>query len=76
MNIWVDAAIATSAVLSSKNIRTEKDHPYRGTEIWDESKLIDKIEKSENKIKQLTKIFENDELYIHPIKLSKFKTSN
>ena len=72
MNMWVDAAIATSMILSSDQIRTEKDHSYKGTEIWDSKKLVKKIAKSENKLNQLKELFENDEFYIHPIKLSKF----
>jgi hypothetical protein len=72
MNIWVDAAIATALVLSSDKIRTEKDHSYKGTEIWNEDELSLKTASSKNKLDQITKLFDNDEFYIHPIKLSKF----
>ena len=53
MNIWVDAAIATALVLSSDKIRTEKDHYYKGTEIWNEDKLTLKTVNSKNKIDKL-----------------------
>ena len=72
MNIWVDAAVATSMMLSSELIRVESDHPYKGTEIWNESKLIEKLLSSKNKLDLITRIFDDDEFYIHPIKLSKF----
>ena len=72
MNIWVDAAIATSLVLSSDKIRTEKDHSYKGTEIWNENELTLKTANSKNKLNQISKLFDKDEFYIHPIKLSKF----
>ena len=72
MNIWVDAAIATALVLSSEKIRTEKDHSYKGTEIWNEDELVLKTARSRNKLDQITKLFDKDEFYIHPIKLSKF----
>lgn len=72
MNIWVDTAIATAIVLSSKQIRTEKDHPYIGTEIWNKNELIVKTADSKNKLDQITKLFDINEFYIHPIKLSKF----
>lgn len=72
MNIWVDAAIATALVLSSDKIRTEKDHSYRGTEIWNEDELVLKIATSKNKLDQIKNLFDKDEFYIHPIKLSKF----
>ena len=73
MNIWVDAAIATALVLSSDKIRTEKDHSYKGTEIWNEDELVLKTASSKNKLDRITKLFDKDEFYIHPIKLSKFK---
>ena len=72
MNIWVDTAIATSLVLSSDKIRTEKDHSYKGTEIWNENELTIKTANSKNKLNQISKLFDKDEFYIHPIKLSKF----
>jgi len=72
MNIWVDSAIATAMILSSEEIKTEKDHSYKGIEIWHENELFKKIALSENKLNQLSKIFEENEFYIHPIKLSKF----
>ena len=72
MNIWVDAAIATALVLSSDKIRTEKDHCYKGTEIWNEEELVLRASNSKNKLDQISKIFDNNEFYIHPIKLSRF----
>ena len=72
MNIWVDAAIATAMVLSSDQIRTEQDHSYKGTEIWSEEELTVKTASSKNKLDQITQLFDNDEFYVHPIKLSKF----
>ena len=72
MNIWVDAAIATALVLSSDKIGMEKDHSYKGTEIWNENELRLKTAGSKNKLEQITKLFDDDEFYIHPIKFSKF----
>ena len=72
MNIWVDSAIATAMILSSEKITTEKDHSLKGTEFWNEEDLKLKIESSKNKLDQIGKLFDNDEFYIHPIKLSKF----
>ena len=66
------STIATAMILSSNHIVTEKDHSYKGTEIWYDSELDKKIASSENRLKNLTKIFEEKEFYIHPIKLSKF----
>ena len=72
MNIWVDAAIATALVLSSEKIRTEKDHSYKGIEIWNEDELRLRTANSKYKLDQIAKLFNKDEFYIHPIKLSKY----
>lgn len=72
MNLWVDAAIATALVLSSKSIKTEKDTCFRGTEIWDSDELDKKLKSTDYKIDKIDSIFERTELYIHPMKLSMF----
>ena len=72
MNLWVDAAVATAMILSTDQIRTERDHAYKGTEIWNEKELNIKLADSENKLEHILNVFEEDEFYIHPIKLSKF----
>ena len=72
MNIWVDAAIGTALILSSDKIRTEKDHSYKGTEIWNKDELVLRTANSKNKLDRIEKLFDKDEFYIHPIKLSKY----
>lgn len=72
MNLWVDAAIASSMVLSSKKIGTEKDHSYKGIEIWDPSDINCRLQKTNFKLNRLSELFEEDEFYIHPVKLSAF----
>ena len=72
MNTWVDAGVATSLILSNPSIKQEKDTNYYGTEIWDDDKLASKLSETNNRIKEIEDIFEDHELYIHPIKLSKF----
>ena len=72
MNLWVDAAIATALILSGSEIRTEKDSNYSGPEYWNGEEIINRLKPIENQLDKIAEIFEKDELYIHPIKLSSY----
>ena len=72
MNLWVDAALATALILSGSEIRTEKDSIYSGTEYWNGNEIIDRLKPTNNKLDKIGEIFKEDELYIHPIKLSSY----
>ena len=72
MNLWVDAAVATALILSGSKIKTEKETNYSGTEYWHGEEIIDRLKPSKNKLNKIGEIFNKDELYIHPIKLSSY----
>ena len=72
MNLWVDAAVATALILSGSKIKTEKDTNYSGTEYWHGEEIIDRLKPSNNKLYKVGEIFKEEELYIHPIKLSSY----
>ena len=72
MNLWVDAAIATSMVLSCEKITQERDHGLMGIEFWDPLEAKKTISKAEGKIEKISDLFSEDTSYIHPIKLSEF----
>lgn len=72
MNLWVDAAVATALILSGSKIKTEKDSNYSGTEYWNGEEIINRLKPTHNKLDNIGKLFKEDELYIHPIKLSSY----
>jgi len=72
MNLWVDAAVATALILSGSKIKTEKDSIYSGTEYWNCEEMINRLKPIDNKLDNIGELFKEDELYIHPIKLSAF----
>ena len=72
MNLWVDAAIATSMVLSCEKITQERDHGLMGIEFWDPLEAKKTISKAEGKIGKISDLFSENTSYIHPIKLSEF----
>jgi hypothetical protein len=71
MNLFVEVAIPTALMLSSETIKSE-NKGLRGVEFWDESK-IQELMKDNNL--SVIELFKNhpDQLYFHPIKLSKWK---
>jgi hypothetical protein len=72
MNLWVDAAVATALILSGSKITTEKNSNYSGTEYWNGEEIIDRLKPINNKLDKISEIFREEELYIHPIKLSSY----
>jgi len=72
--LFAEVAIPSALVLAAKTkIRTEKDLNHRGRALWQVKKDYMYLEK---KFKTLNDILENfppDYIYLHPVKLSKWK---
>ena len=71
MNLWVDAAVATSMILACDKIIQEKDHDFKGVELWGTNQLIPE-KKYDLELKKLLDDFPAQQLYLHPVKLSKW----
>ena len=72
MNLWVDAAVATALLLSGSAIKTETDSKYLGKEYWNNDELIKRLSPTNKKLNEIDGLFKENELYIHPIKLSSY----
>lgn len=77
--LFVEFAIPTSLLLASENVVTEKEIGRRGSIYWLYTKPeIDKynadMKPYNQNLSALMEHFPTDKLYIHPIKLSKWKT--
>jgi len=72
MNLWVDSAIATALILTGSEVTTEKHSYYSGTEYWNGDELYKRLKPINNKLDKIADIFKENELYIHPIKLSSY----
>ena len=72
--LFVEVAVPTSLVLSAEEISTEKDLKLQGEALWTEEqyKILDKYD---GKLDLLLNDFPANLLYLHPIKLSKWKTA-
>jgi hypothetical protein len=72
MNLWVDAAVATSLILSCDKIANEEQHNYKGIELWNNEDVYNQTRLAGGKVNNLKNIFSENTLYIHPVKLSSF----
>jgi hypothetical protein len=73
-DLFVELAIPTSIVLSSNTIITEKDLDIQGRALWTEEDYK-VLELYKNDLNLLLQNFPNN-IYLHPIKLSKWNTQN
>ena len=71
-NLFVELAIPTALVFSAKSIVTEKDIAYTGRALWtkEDHAILDRYE---HRLDKLLANFPENYLFIHPVKLSKWK---
>lgn len=73
MGIFVETAIPLAMVLACKSIKLEKNlNKWHGVENWDDA-IPAFEEKYHNNLEYLFKNFEEDVIYFHPVKLSKWR---
>jgi len=71
--LFVEIAIPTSMILSSDKITIEKDLDLQGKALWTKGDFQE-LEKYENSLTKLLSDFPIKYIYLHPVKLSKWKT--
>jgi hypothetical protein len=73
MDLFVEVAIPTALLLSLESITFESNTTWKGTEIWGGLENVVKIgEKHQFNLDKLLESFGPSQLYIHPVKLSKW----
>jgi hypothetical protein len=76
MRLWVEVAIPTAMVLTYDEIIFEKDLQWKGTTYWDNENIAEMNLRFENvnfNFQNLMNSYAENELYIHPVKLSKWE---
>ena len=73
LNLFVEIAIPTIILLTNEDVRQEKDLPLKGNTLWESDELALMEKKYQNSMGELLNHFPENTLYIHPIKLSKWK---
>jgi len=71
--LFSELAIPTALVFSAKEIITEKDIQLRGRALWTKEGLS-YLDQFENKLENILTHFPKGQLYLHPVKLSKWNT--
>ena len=75
MKLWVEVALPTAMLISHKDVKFEKDSKWKGTTYWadeNEDDMINRFEESDYKFDRFLNDMKKDELYVHPVKLSKW----
>ncbi len=72
VGLFVEIAIPTALLLSSKRILQEKDLKLQGKALWSPEEVTAVEETFNKSLVQLMKGFPADQLYLHPVKLSKW----
>jgi hypothetical protein len=76
MRLWVEVAIPTALVLTVDDLVFEKDTKWMGTTYWENEnneEMNERYEQVDFNFEELMKSYKSNELYIHPVKLSKWK---
>lgn len=71
--LFVEFAVPTAMVLSADKIKLEKDIKFTGWPIWNKEQIEGFEEQYHSDLIYLMNNFPHNVLYIHPIKLSKWK---
>lgn len=73
MRLWVETAIPTLLLTSFNSVIFEKDTDWLGTTYWSQSEIDQRLNKYNFDLNGLLENFQKNELFIHPVKLSKWK---
>lgn len=73
MGLFVEVAIPTAMALVCKDIVTESMIGKRGVEMWGQKSRNQFAEDNNYEIDRLFKMFPQEVIYYHPVKLSKWK---
>lgn len=71
-NLFVELAIPTALIHSSNNLRTSSNSRLSGKAIWSSKELLNIEKKFDLSLNKLLDNFPINQLYFHPIKLSKW----
>ncbi|MEM1138017.1 MAG: hypothetical protein AAGI07_19450, partial [Bacteroidota bacterium] len=73
MRLWVETALPTLILTSFDKVIMERDIGWRGSTYWDQQSLDKRFNHMDYLLENLLVDFGERELFIHPVKLSKWK---
>ena len=72
MDIWPEVAAPTALALACDRVVVERQTRWRGTELWAKADVDARLAPAGTDVAKLLAGYADDELYVHPVKLSKF----
>jgi len=73
-DLHAEVAIPTAMVLTAPHLSVEADCPVRGRALWDDDvKMLDRYDRD---LDQLLRDFPPEHLYLHPVKLSQWRSGD
>lgn len=73
LNLFAEIAIPTALALSCPHVVTEQDVSWHGVELWDRDALERLLQHNNYDLSQMLRSYADDQLYLHPLKLSKLQ---
>jgi hypothetical protein len=76
MRLWVEVAIPTALMLTVDDLILEKNTDWKGTTYWENenmTEMSERFDKAHFDFDSLMNSYSDNELYIHPVKLTKWK---
>lgn len=73
MGLFVEIAAPTALAMSCAEVKTEKDSPMKGVELWEPADQKALVDDHDGRSAVLQERFPEDQLYVHPMKLSQWK---
>lgn len=76
MGLFVEIAIPTVMSLYCEELKTLRDTKYTGGAMWTQGEIDQLANAHELSLQHLLENFPQDKLFLHPVKLSKWKTES
>lgn len=74
MNLFAEVAIPTALLLTTDRIVRERGTELRGVELWSKNEVEEVERKHERDLHRLLHSFPHEQLYLHPVKLSRWQS--
>ena len=75
LHVWAEVATPTAVALACDRVVTEAQTRWHGTELWGRPAIDGRMVPTGYDLSALFASYADDELYVHPVKLSKFRTT-
>lgn len=76
MNLFVEVAAPTALMLACERIVVETDTDLHGRVLWEQDEVTQLLAEHDYDLRRILDSYEDDQMFLHPLKLSKLKFDN